>query len=177
LCSGSAPTLLPTVNTIALLGNPEDANFQPDLPDIRAAANTLKQWLEILTARTESDLGTAFATMVQQRVGALILAPDQFFISRHEQLVDFAARYAVPAIYPSRLFTDVGGLMSHGSSVRDLNQQLGNYIGKILKGAKPADPPIQRSTKVELVINLKIAKALGLTVQPSLLARADEVIE
>jgi putative tryptophan/tyrosine transport system substrate-binding protein len=103
--------------------------------------------LEILTASTESDLGTAFATMAQQRVGALILAPDPFFISRHEQLVDFAARYAVPAIYPSRMFTDVGGLRSYGSSVRDLTQQLGIYIGKILKGAKSPDPPIQQSTK------------------------------
>ena len=132
---------------------------------------------DMLTARTESELEADFATMVQNRIGALIVMPDPFFMSRRERLVELVARDTVPAIYPSRVFTDVGGLISYGSSVLDLNRELGIYVGKILKGAKPVDLPIQQSTKVELVINLKTAKALGLTVPPSLLARADEVIE
>jgi putative ABC transport system substrate-binding protein len=169
--------LLPTVNAIALLGNPSNANFQPDVPDIRTAADTLKKRLEVVTASSESELEAAFATMVQHGVGGVILVPDPFLISRREQLVELAARHSVPVIYPSRVFTDLGGLISYGSSILDLNQQVGMYIGKILKGAKPADLPIQQSTKVELVINLKTAKALGLSVPVTLLARADEVIE
>ena len=169
--------LLPAVDTIALLGNPVNANFQPDVPDIRGAAEALRQRLEVLTATNESDLEAAFAAMVQHRDGALIVVPDPFFYVRREQLVQLAARHAIPAIYPSRVFVDLGGLMSYGSSVLDLSQQMGIYVGKILKGAKTSDLPIQQSTKVELAINLKTAKALGLTVQPELVARADEVIE
>jgi putative tryptophan/tyrosine transport system substrate-binding protein len=169
--------LLPAVNTIALLGNPDNANFQPVLPDIRAATAALKQRLEVLTARTENELDAAFATMVQRRVGALIVVPDPFLISRREQLVELAARHAMPAMYPSRVFADLGGLISYGGSFLELYHQVGIYIGKILKGAKPADLPIYQSTKIELVINLKTAKALGLTVPVTLLTRADEVIE
>ena len=169
--------LLPAIDTIALLGNPANANFQPDVPDIRAAADALKQHLEVLTASTESDLEAAFVTMVQDRVGALIVAPDPFFFGQREQLVELAARHAMPAIYPSRLCVDLGGLISYGSGILDLERQAGIYIGKILKGAKPTDLPIQQSTRAELVINLKTANALGLTVPPELLARADEVIE
>jgi len=169
--------LLPEVNTIALLGNSRNANVGTDMPDIQAAAAALNQRLEVLTASTEGDLEAAFAIMVQRRVGALILVPDPFLISRREQVVVLAARHAIPTIYPFRGFPDLGGLMSYGSSVPDLNQQAGIYVGKILRGAKPVDLPIQQSTKVELVINLKTAKALGLAVPPSLLARADEVIE
>jgi putative tryptophan/tyrosine transport system substrate-binding protein len=169
--------LLPAVSTIALLGNPVNANFQPDLPDIRGAAEALRQHLEVLTASTEGDLAAAFARMAQHRVGALVIMADPFLISRREQLVDLAARHAIPVIYPSRVFVDLGGLMSYGSSVLDLSRQQGIYVGKILKGAKTSDLPIQQSTKVELVVNLKTAKALGLTVPPELLARADDVIE
>jgi len=169
--------LFPAVNTIALLGNPINANFQPEIPDMRAAADALKQRLEVLTASTEGDVETAFATMVRLGVGALVVMADPFLISQREQLVVLAARHAMPAIYPSRVFTDLGGLISYGSSVLDLNQQAAVYVGKILKGAKPTDLPIQQSTKVELVINLKTAKALGITVPATLLARADEVIE
>ena len=115
--------------------------------------------------------------MVQHRVGALIVMPEPFFVSRRDKLVELAAHHTMCAIYPFRVFPGLGGLMSYGSSVPDLNQQAGIYVGKILRGAKPVDLPIQQSTKVELVINLRTAKSLGLTVPSSLLALADEVIE
>src|SRR6202167_1024590 len=169
--------LLPGANTIALLANPGNVNFKTDEPEIRAAADGLKQHLEVLTASTESDLEAAFATMAQHRVGSLIVMPDPFFISRSKQLVALAARHAMPAIYPVRIFADLGGLMSYGGGLVDLYLQAGGYVGKILNGAKPADLPIQQSSKLELVINLKTANALGLTIPPTLLARADEVIE
>jgi putative tryptophan/tyrosine transport system substrate-binding protein len=169
--------LLPTADAIALLANPGNVNIKTDEPEIRAAADRLKHHLELLTASTESDLEAAFSTMVQHRVGSLIVMPDPFFISRREQLVALAARHAMPAIYPTRSFADLGGLMSYGGSVLDLNQQAGIYVGKILNGAKPADLPIQQSTKVELVINLKTANALGLKIPVLMLAQADEVIE
>ena len=140
--------LLPATNTIALLANPGNVNIKTDEPEIRAAADRLKQHLEVLTASTESDLEAAFATMVEHRVDSIIVMPDPFFISRREQLVELAARHAMPAIYPTRWFADIGGLMSYGGSILDLNQQAGIYVGKILKGAKPADLPIQQSTKV-----------------------------
>ena len=169
--------LLPAANTIALLANSGNVNIKTDEPEIRAAADRLKQHLEVLTASTESDLEAAFATMVQHRDGSLIVMPDPFLIARREQLVALAARHMMPAIYPNRWFADLGGLMSYGGSILDLNQQAGIYVGKILKGAKPADLPIQQSTKVELVINLKTANALGLKIPVLLLAQADEVIE
>jgi putative tryptophan/tyrosine transport system substrate-binding protein len=169
--------LLPTADTIALLANPGNVNIKTDEPEIRAAADRLKHHLELLTASTESDLEAAFATMVQHRVGSLIVMPDPFFISRREQLVALAASHVMPAIYPHRSFVDIGGLISYGSDISEQWQQAGIYIGKILKGAKPADLPIQLSTKVELVINLKSANALGLKIPDLLLAQADEVIE
>jgi putative ABC transport system substrate-binding protein len=168
---------LPTADTIALLANPGNVNIKTDEPEIKAAADRLKHHLEVLTANTESDLEAAFATMVQHRVGSLIVMPDPFFISRSELLVALAARHGIPAIYPSRLFADVGGLIGYGSNIPERWQQAGIYIGKILKGAKPADLPIQLSTKVELVINLKTANVLGLKIPDLLLAQADEVIE
>jgi putative ABC transport system substrate-binding protein len=169
--------LLPTSDTIALLANPGNLNIKTDEPEIRAAANRLKHHLELLTASDESDLEAAFASMVKDRVGSLIVMPDPFFISRGEQLVALAARHGMPAIYPNRLFADLGGLIGYGSNIPERWQQAGIYIGKILKGAKPADLPIQQSTKVELVINLKTANALGLKIPVLMLAQADEVIE
>jgi putative ABC transport system substrate-binding protein len=167
--------LLPTADTIALLANPGNVNIKADEPEIRAAADRLNHHLEVLTATTESDLEAAFATMVQHRVGSLIVMPDPFFVYRREQLVALAARHAIPALYPIRIFADLGGLMSYGSTPGgNLGQQVGIYVGKILKGAEPTDLPIQQSTKVELVINLKTAKALGLKIPASVLVQADE---
>jgi putative tryptophan/tyrosine transport system substrate-binding protein len=168
--------LLPSTSTIALLVNPSNPNVV-DAPETQAAANTLGRRLEVLTASTEGDLEAAFTTMVRRQAGALVVMPDAFLYARREQLVALAARYGVPTIYPSREFTEIGGLMSYGRRSRDLAQQAGTYAGKILRGAKPADLPVQQSIRLELVINLKTAKALGLTIPPTLLARADEVIE
>jgi putative tryptophan/tyrosine transport system substrate-binding protein len=168
--------LVPSTRTFALLANPNNPNVV-DVSEIEAAANALGRRLEVLTASTESDLEAAFATMVQHRVDSLIVMADPFLISRREQLVALAARYAMPAIYPMKSFVDLGGLMSYGSDLVGLSQQNGTYVGKILKGAKPADLPVQQSIKLELVINLKTAKALGLTIPPTILVRADEVIE
>jgi putative tryptophan/tyrosine transport system substrate-binding protein len=131
--------LLPAVNTIAVLGNPSNENFQLDTPDIRAAADALKLHLEVLTASSENELEAAFATMVQHRLGALVVLPDPLLISQRKQLVELATRHTMPVIYPSRVFADLGGLMSYGSSVLDLSQRAGIYVGKILKGAKPTD--------------------------------------
>jgi putative tryptophan/tyrosine transport system substrate-binding protein len=168
--------LLPSTSTFALLVNPSNPNVV-DAPETEAAANTLGRRLEVLTASTEGDLEAAFTTMVRRQAGALVVMPDAFLYARREQLVALAARYGVPTIYPSRDFTEIGGLMSYGRRSRDLAQQAGTYAGKILRGAKPADLPVQQSIRLELVINLKTAKALGLTIPPTLLARADDVIE
>ena len=169
--------LLPNSRTVALLLNPSNPTSKIDTPAIQAAADAIGQRLEVLTASTENELETAFTTMVRQRVDALIVKPDQFFVSRRERLVALAAHHAIPAIYSLRMFVDLGGLISYGDTILDSYRQVGMYTGRILKGAKPADLPVQQSVKFELVINLKTAKALSLTVPPELLARADEVIE
>jgi putative tryptophan/tyrosine transport system substrate-binding protein len=169
--------LLPSISTIALLVNPSNPNVV-DAPETEAAANAIGRRLEVLNASTERDLETAFTTMVERQAGALVVMPDPLFFARSKQLVALAARYAVPTIYPVREFTEIGGLMSYGTHLSlDLAQQAGTYTGKILRGAKPADLPVQQSSKLELVINLKTAKVLGLTIPPTLLARADDVIE
>jgi len=169
--------LVPSFRRVALLVNPGNRNSRIDSPEVQAAAEALGRHLEVLTAGAEDELDTAFATMARQRIDALIVKADPFFISQRERLVVLAARYAMPAIYPLPAFVKVGGLISYGGNLADAYRQEGIYTGRILKGAKPADLPIQQSTKFELAINLKTAKALGLTVPPSLLARADEVIE
>ena len=151
--------LLPNSRTIALLVNPSNPNAQVDIPEIQAAAHALERHLEVLTASTENDLEAAFVTMVQRRIEAVIVKTDPFLFARHERIVALAARHAMPAIYPIRDFADVGGLMSYGPGLVELHQQAGIYAGKILKGAKPADLPVQQNTKFELVINLKTAKA------------------
>jgi ABC-type uncharacterized transport system substrate-binding protein len=169
--------LFPSTSTFALLVNPGNPNVV-DAPETEAAANAIGRRLEVLTASSEGDLEAAFTTMVKRQAGALVVMPDSFLYARRAQLVALAARYAVPTIYPSRDFTEIGGLMSYGPNISlDLAQQAGTYAGKILRGAKPADLPVQQSIRLELVINLKTAKALGLTIPPTLLARADDVIE
>jgi putative ABC transport system substrate-binding protein len=169
--------MLPSAGKIVLLVNADNPNAQVDAPEIQAAANALGQRLEVLTASTEGDLEAAFATMVERRAGALVVKPDPFFIDRRERLVALAARHAMPAIYPLRVFAEVGGLVSYGTTLVDMNHQAGTYAGKILKGAKPADLPVQLGVKFELVINLKTAKTLGVEIPFRLLQVADEVIE
>jgi putative tryptophan/tyrosine transport system substrate-binding protein len=169
--------LIPTASNIALLVNPIGPNAESDSRAMPAAARTLGLQLQVLNASTERDLDMVFATLVQRRASALVIGPDAFFSNRLEQLAALALRHAVPTIYQYREFTAAGGLMSYGGSVTDNWRLLGVYTGRVLKGEKPADLPVQQSTKIELIINLKTAKALGLTIPPSVLGRADEVIE
>jgi ABC-type uncharacterized transport system substrate-binding protein len=169
--------LVPKAKVIALLVNPKNPATETVMRDVQEAARVKGLQLPILKANSESEIDAAFATLVQLHAGALVVAADPFLSSRREQLVALATRYAVPAIYAWREFAEAGGLISYGSSLTTAFRQLGNYAGKILKGAKPADLPVQQSTRFELVINLKTAKARGLTIPQSLLLRADEVIQ
>jgi putative ABC transport system substrate-binding protein len=170
--------LVPSANVIALLVNPTDPVIAETLSkDLQTAARAIRQQILVVTASTERDIDTAFTTLVQQKVGALVVGNDPFFNARPDQLVALAARHAVPTIYPFREFAAAGGLMSYGTSLTDAYRLVGAYTGRILKGEQPADLPVQQSTKVEFAINLETAKMLGLTFPISLLGRADEVIE
>jgi putative ABC transport system substrate-binding protein len=169
--------LVPQAGVIALLVNPNSAGAERQTRDLQEAARARRVQLIILKASTESEIDGAFGSLVQSQAGALLVGADPFFNSRREKLVALAARFAVPAIYEWREFAELGGLVSYGPSQTGLWRQVGIYAGKILKGAKPSDLPIQQPTTFELVVNLKTAKALGLTVPPSILARATEVLE
>jgi putative ABC transport system substrate-binding protein len=169
--------LVPQASVIALLVNPNSANAERIMRDVQEAARVKGVQLQILKAGTEGEIDAAFATLVQLHIGALLVGTDSFFSSRREQLVALASRHAIPAVYDSRQLVAVGGLISYGTSIAAASRLMGVYGGKILKGAKPADLPVQQPTTFELVVNLKTANALGLTVPHTLLLRADEVIE
>ena len=168
---------VPKTALIGYLADSTNPNSEPNTKNLLTAAELVKQKMAIVQAHTDSELETAFVALVQQRAGALVVSGDPFFLSRRNKIVELAARQKVPAIYNLREYVVAGGLMSYGTSIKEANRIAGLYAGRILKGEKPADLPVQRSTKVELVINLKAAKALGLTVPPQIVARADEVIE
>jgi ABC-type uncharacterized transport system substrate-binding protein len=170
--------LLPSATILGLLVNPTNAiAAESEARTVQAAARTLGLQLHVLRASTERDFDSAFASLAQLRAGALVIGSDLFFTSRSEQLAALTVRHAVPSIYQFREFAAAGGLMSYGGSITDWGHQAGIHTGRILAGAKPADLPVQQATKVELFINLKTAKALGLTVPPTLLVTANEVIE
>jgi putative tryptophan/tyrosine transport system substrate-binding protein len=169
--------LIPTATIIGLLVNPTDPRTKTQTRDMQEAANVLGLQIHVLNATTEGEINTAFAKLAQLRVGALIVGTGELFNSRPEQLAALAARQGVPAIYQAREFVAVGGLMSYGASRTDAYRQAGIYVGRVLKGAKPAELPVLQSTKFELVINLTTAKTLGLTVPAGVFSIVDEVIE
>jgi putative ABC transport system substrate-binding protein len=174
---GLIRVLLPRVTVIAALINPDNASAEGQSRDLTEAAHTIGLRVVVANARSERDFDSALAAVVQQGAGALVVVTDGFFNTWREHLVALVARHAIPAIYFSREIAEAGGLMSYGATSTDADQQAGLYVGRILKGEKPADLPVMLPTRFELVINLKTAKALGLTVPDGLLLAADEVIE
>ena len=169
--------LMPTAARLAVLVNPSDVISDLVVSDAQAAANVAGLELVVLTASTPREIDAAFASLPQNQVDALFVGPGAFFNARRVQLVGLAAHHRVPSTYSVRAYAEAGGLMTYGTNQADMFRQLGSYAGRVLKGAKPADLPVVQSTKFELVINLNTARALGITVPPSLLASADEVIE
>jgi len=170
--------LLPTAAVVALLVNPTNPyNYEQETKGVADVAHSLGLQAQVLRASTPSDIDAAFGAIVELRAGGLVVSGDPLFTNRRNQIVALAARHAMPAVYQYREFPSIGGLMSYGAVLADSYRQAGIYTGKILKGAKPAELPVQQAVKIEFVINLKTAQALGLTVPLTLLGRADEVIE
>ena len=169
--------LVPTATVIGVLLNPTNPDIEARQRDVQAAAQTLGQQIHVLMASTVDEIDTAFATVTERRFGALLVQNDLFFVERSQQVITLAARHGVPAAFEQRNTVEAGGLMSYGPSRTEVYRQAGSYAGRILRGEKPADLPVTLSTKFELIINLIVAKAIGLTVPPTLLARADEIIE
>ena len=168
---------IPTATTVAALVNPTNPNADTLSRSLQEAARTLGLQLHVLNVSTEREIDTAFDTLVQLRAGGLVIASDVFIITRQEQLAALVLRNRLPAIFQSRAFAEAGGLMSYAGRAADAYRQAGVYTGRVLNGEKPADLPVQQTTRVELIVNLKTAKTLGLSVPLSLLGRADEVIE
>jgi putative ABC transport system substrate-binding protein len=170
--------LIPTAGRIAVLVNPANAQTTPaTLSEVKVAARALGLQIQVFNASNIREIDTAYAALVRERPDALFVAPDGFFVNRRVQLIGLAARHALPAAYAVREYVEAGGLMSYGTNVADMYRQIGAYTGRVLKGAKPADLPVMQATKFELVINLQTARLLDVEVPPTLLARADEVIE
>jgi putative tryptophan/tyrosine transport system substrate-binding protein len=169
--------LVSTAATMALLVNPSDPEGRSEPPDALDAARRLNLKLVVLNASTEREIDTAFATIAEQKVGGVVVASDPFFIGRRDQIVDLAARRAIPAIYSNREFAAAGGLVSYGNSVPEAYRHAGLYVGRLLRGAKPSDLPVERLTKFEFVINLTTSKTLGLKIPASFLSLADDLIE
>ncbi len=169
--------LVPTAKLIAVLTNATNQAANLDRRDVEDAARAISQQIVVLEAGSESDFEPAFATIVKEKAGALLVMADPFFNNRRQQLVALAAQYAIPAIYEWREFAEIGGLMSYGSSLTEALRQTGLYAGQILQGTTPGELPVQQAVKIELIINLKTAKRLGINFPITLLGRADEVIE
>jgi len=169
--------LAPNAKVVGFLVNPNSPNLASEMKEAQAAVAAFGHELVVVKVTRESDFDQAFKTLVEARVAALFVEVDAFFTDRRANIAALAAQYALPAIYALREFVDAGGLMSYGTSITDANRQVGIYAGRILKGTKPAELPVMQSTRFELVINLKAAKALGIEIPSRLLARADEVIE
>jgi putative ABC transport system substrate-binding protein len=170
-------SVLPGAKAIAVLESADSPASQAERVEVLTAARAAGQRVIVLTARTDRDFDSAFATLARERAAGLLVTGDALFASRRDRLVALAARYAVPTIHPDKPFVEAGGLMSYAASVADAYRQVGIYTGRVLKGEKPADLPVVRPTKFELAINLRTAKALGLTIPPSVLARADDIIQ
>ena len=169
--------LIPAAARVGLLVNPKSPATERAMRDVTAAASAIGLQVDVVQASDSREIESVFGTLVHNKADALLVGPDAFFVSRRIQLAILAARHALPAVYNVREYAEAGGLMSYGTNVRDAYRQIGVYVGRILKGAKPADLPVMQSSKFELVINLPTARALGIEVPPNLLARADEVIE
>jgi putative ABC transport system substrate-binding protein len=175
--AGLVHELIPAAARVGLLVNPNFPATDAQTRDVSTAATAIGIQIDVMQASASREIEAAFAALVRNRADALLVGADSFFVSRRLQIATLAARHAIPAVYPLRDFAEAGGLMSYGASQTEAYRQAGIYTGKILKGAKPTDLPVMRSTKFELVINLPTARAIGLEIPPMLLARADEVIE